>query len=1147
MQDAAITPGFIIVQGNQLEDLRDLAVAWMKKYPLGPLEDEVVLAQSAGIAQWFKFALAEDPEFGIAAALDVQFPSGFMWQAYRTVLGADAIPATSPLDKTALRWRLMRLLPALLNQADAKTAEQFKNLERYLSNDKDGLKRYQLAERIADLFDQYQVYRADWLEAWASGDDKQGPRTAEDIWQPALWRAVLADVGDDALLKSRAGIHGRFKECIAALNEPPKGLPRRVIVFGISSVPVQTLEALKVLSRFSQVLFCVQNPCQHYWGDIVADKDKLKGEYKRQPAKFAAGEASHGHPLLAAWGKQGRDYLHMLDLHDQRDSYSHLFSQINRGRTDLFTAAECPSMLSQLQDDILDLRTLAETREHWGSGIEPAKDLSIRFHVAHSAQREVEILHDQLLARFDADPGLSPRDVIVMLPDVNAYAPHIKAVFGQIPTDDKRYIPFSLADQGQRGRLPLLIALEHLLKLPQSRFCVSEILDLLDVAALRNRYAIEESSLPTLRRWIEEAGIRWGLNAEQRGSFGMPAELNDNTWQFGLRRMLLGYAAGDSASGNIAPYGEVFGLEAALLGPLISLLEHLDVARAELGEPATPEQWVERMQALLQVFFKAEDNADKLLLKQLTKQLDGWFATCDQAGFVERVPLRMVHEEWLAGLDQPALSQRFLGGSVNVCTLMPMRAIPFKVVCLLGMNDGDYPRQQQRFDFDLMQNDYRPGDRSRREDDRYLFLEALLSARQQLYLSWVGRSIRNNSEQVPSVLIGQLRDHLAAGWKLADSGYDKETLLKALTLEHPLQPFSLAYFGGKSGMDALFTYSQEWRKAHEQQESATNEQPLEALARETPLTLKQLGDFMRDPVKAFFSQRLKVYFPEVDQSSADDEVFSFDGLENWKLQDDLSQSLKEWAEQHYDPDAAGVQIQAQFARLKGEGKLPLAGFAQVSVDKLGESMPAMLERYHTALADWAETLDGQLEVKLDAPAPGLADWLGNLRRNAEGQMGQVQLISGELRKDKTYKWHRLIKPWLQHLAMQVVNDGDCVTTLINLSEDVVFQPMDRDEATQHLKSILQLWVEGMQRPLPLACKTAFAWLEAETESKALQDAENEYEGDYGHTELSGSPTLQRCYPDFEALLASGKFTALAKALYGPLFQHLKPAKEGSAA
>lgn len=229
--------------------------------------------------------------------------------------------------------------------------------------------------------------------------------------------------------------------------------------------------------------------------------------------------------------------------------------------------------------------------------------------------------------------------------------------------------------------------------------------------------------------------------------------------------------------------------------------------------------------ALLQVFFLAETEHDEFLLMQLQELRDRWLEVCEDVGLQDLLPLTVVREAWLSGLDQGKLSQRFLAGSVNFCTLMPMRAIPFRVVCLLGMNDGEYPRAQQPLDFDLMASDYRPGDRSRREDDRYLLLEALLSARDQLYISWVGRSIRDNSERPASVLIGQLRDHLAAGWHLAgvDEGQQTdERLLHALTQEHPLQPFSPRYFQKGS---ALFSYAHEWQLLHQHADEAHGRSP----------------------------------------------------------------------------------------------------------------------------------------------------------------------------------------------------------------------------------------------------------------------------------------------------------------------------------
>ncbi|WP_238936477.1 exodeoxyribonuclease V subunit gamma [Pseudomonas typographi] len=1154
MQHAHCLPaGFMIVHGNRLDDLRALAVNWMQRYPLAPLENETVLVHSNGIAQWLKLAMAADRAeggCGIAAALDVQLPSRFLWQAYRTVLGHASTPETSPLDKAPLLWRLMRLLPELLGQP------AFAGLARFLRDDDDGRKLHQLAERLADLFDQYQVYRADWLDDWAVGRDQlrslRGvalPLDDEQRWQAQLWREVLADVGPGALDQSRAGVHRRFLARLAEPGPAPAGLARRVVVFGISSMPAQVLEALAALARHSQVLLCVHNPCRHHWADIVADKELLGHAYRRQPHKLTPNAATgYGQPLLAAWGKQGRDYINLLDSYDDPSHYQPLFQAVNGGRIDLFDDSPPQHLLGQLQNDILELRPLAESRDLWPPVV-LAEDPSVRFHRVHSAQREVEVLHDQLLARFAADPALQPRDVIVMVPDINAYAPHIQAVFGQLPREDRRYIPFTLADQGQRGRQPLLIALEHLLRLPQSRFSVSNILDLLDVPAVRARLGIEEADLPTLQRWIDGAGVRWGVDAAQRESLQMPPGLEQNTWRFGLRRMLLGYASGRApALGGIEPYDEVAGLEAALAGPLLTLIERLDVARQDLLHAATPEVWIERLQALLRVFFKAQGEADQLLLDQLLGLLEQWRVTCELAGFAEPIPLTVAHEAWLAGMEEGRLTQRFLAGAVNFCTLMPMRAIPFKVVCLLGMNDGDFPRQQPAVDFDLMRNDYRPGDRSRREDDRYLLLEALLSARDQLYVSWVGRNIRDNSERVPSVLVGQLRDHVAAGWSLATPG-GGQALLAALTQEHPLQPFSARYFAGQRGPDGLYTYAHEWRQVHAPQVAGSEPASmLAALLPEVPLSLRQLGNLLRDPVAAFFAQRLKVQFAEQALASRDDEAFALTGLEAWRHQDTLVQALKGWVEQAYQPEQLPAQLAAEVERLGRQGELPLGAFGMLNAGVLAAPLPDMLQRYHAHLALWPTVVEGQAaaSVPAQADAPGLEDWLGGLRRNAQGALAYIQLDSKKLWVDGHYRWHNLVRPWVRHLALQL-GERPCTSVWVSLKGDVVFQPMARAQAQAQLQGLLGAWLEAMREPLPVACKTAFAWLQADAEGDAehaLEKARETYEGNYTVAgEVAGSFALRRAYPDFDSLLASERFTAWATRLYGGLFHHLS----GSAA
>jgi exodeoxyribonuclease V gamma subunit len=649
---------------------------------------------------------------------------------------------------------------------------------------------------------------------------------------------------------------------------------------------------------------------------------------------------------------------------------------------------------------------------------------------------------------------------------------------------------------------------------------------LLDVPALRARFAVEERDLPTLHRWIEGAGIRWGMNAEQRAGLGLPAELEQNSWRFGLRRMLLGYAVGSAgACEGIEPYDEIGGLDAALIGPLVALLDALEIAHQELSRPAPPKQWGMRLHALVQLFFLASNEHDDYLLSQLEALRETWLETCESVGLRDELPLTVVREAWLAGLDQGRLSQRFLAGAVNFCTLMPMRAIPFKLVCLLGMNDGDYPRAQPPLDFDLMGSDYRPGDRSRREDDRYLLLEALLSARDQLYISWVGRSIRDNSERPASVLIGQLRDHLASGWRLHAADAD---LLEAMTQEHPLQPFSARYF--HEG-DDLFSYASEWQVLHQASEPGTEVEVLDAYLQEEPLSLGQLQDFLRNPVRHFFSQRLKVFFEAADVPLADEEPFVLDALQRYSLSDRLLEAALG------QPEHTDQALEAQARRLQHSGLLPMAGFGECLQRELIEPLPDLLQRYRQLLALWPTPLTSALPVSLELQGLRLEGWLSGLHQRADGGLLSVTTIPNSIGSIKSRKWHRLTRPWVNHLV--ACASGMALTTALVASDDsLLLAPMEQGAASRILGNLLLAWQTGMRQPLPIAVKTAFAWLGQTDPVKAQAAARKAYEGDGLTTdgERRESPALGRQFADYDVLMADETFPDWCDALYRPLLE-----------
>jgi len=470
-----------------------------------------------------------------------------------------------------------------------------------------------------------------------------------------------------------------------------------------------------------------------------------------------------------------------------------------------------------------------------------------------------------------------------------------------------------------------------------------------------------------------------------------------------------------------------------------------------------------------------------------------------------------------------------------------MRAIPFKRVCLLGMNDGDYPRSRQPVDFDLMAQDSRPGDRSRREDDRYLFLEALLSAREQLYISWVGRSIHDDSERPPSVLVAQLRDHLNAVWSAGTAS----TLSAVLTTQHPLQPFSRAYFPvDSSDRRGLFSYDHEWLQAH-QGYKADDDQPLAYLPPAVPLTLAELSGFLKAPVDTFYRRRLQIQFINVQAQDTDNETFRLNGLQHWALERELIDQAVVKATDDADLER---RLQGRLERMRARGDLGMGSTEQVSEKQLYSRMPDLYLRYREALQDWPDPLDPAWNFRRtlsnEQGAVDVADRIGQLRTRPDGAVCRVVIANSSLLEKnagaRALKYASVLDDWVVHLAGCSINDA--FHTLVlgkEESRQVLLPPVGCDQARALIETLLSYWIKGQTQPLPIEPSTAYAYLRGlfppkkeGSEALGLEKAEQAFDATLAYRGVY----LARAFPDFESLTQAGDFAALVRDLYEPLWQ-----------
>ena len=1018
-----------LYHSNKMESLLQALLAVIEQPLENPFSAETMLVQNQGMSRWITQGIAERQ--GIAANLDFPLPATFIWRIFELQL--ERVPDSSSFDKESLLWRCMALLPRY-----AQT-EGFEEIANYLSGDDATLKCYQLSRRIADLFDQYLVYRADMISRWEVGE--------ETHWQARLWRAMREQSAEP----HRAALIEEFLTSLDAQGAAAE-IPQRITLFGLSALPPLYLDIIASLSEHIEVHLFLLNPSLNYWGDIVAEKDlaRLRGLWRQHDRADVSELYMEGNPLLASMGKLARDFLDQMHEYQAVDY-------------DFFEAPQQGTLLAAVQEDILNLQQRG-TEELPVCTIEPA-DRSIQIHSCHSPMREVQVLHDQLLSLFESLEDLTPQDVVVMSPDIDQLAPYIEAVFGGAPA--QRYIPFSIADQSDAAQDPLVETLLGWLELPFDRFEAPTVLSWLELPAVQRCFSLDLEAVERIKKWVSESGIRWGIDSEHRQQLGIDEADNSNSWAFGFERLFVGYALSPASSlyDSVAPFTDVEGNEALWLGELQAFIETLDGWRKELARPADISHWQRRINLMMEQLFLPDEDEEQML-KSVRDALDKLVEHADRAGFGGRLDASVLRQHLTAQVGSGSGSRRFLTGRVSFCNMVPMRSIPFRVVCLLGMNDSDYPRIDKPLGFDLIAQHPRKGDRSRREDDRYLFLESILSAREVLYISYVGHSQQDNSVKLASVVVSELLDYVRQGYQLDDGD-----LRQQLLTEHPLQPFSERNF-------TLGSYAAEWlERGDGRQQFIDDVLPLVDESTET-IELNELKAFFVNPARSFL-KRLGVANAEYDEALAESELFELDSLQAYFLKDDVLSGLLN-----------GGDNEGCYKLAKARGELPHGSFGEIAFTHTTEQ----LEEFSQKIVSMQEQLGSPVDIGV---VVGSAMVSGRVSALVNG--GCFSYRPAKLKpKDQ-------LLLWIDHLALCAVGNGGEST---HLAEDKLFKldAVEPEAAVLQLSELVKLYHQGKNMPLPFYPATSLAYAQriaaGKDEYVAIKAAGSKWED--GHYPGEGS-------------------------------------------
>lgn len=1061
-----------VYRSNRLEELVD-CLSQVVSQPLPHILDpEIILIQSAGMERYLSREVAR--RVGVLAGARFPFPRAFIRDIFNQALGADE--AGDPFERQSMSWLLFSELKKVTGMPG------FEALSAHLKDDIDSSRRLLLAERFAYLFDQYITYRPDMILEWSDVSSNQS-------MQEQLWQRICA-------LVPTPNFAERSKRFLKELSndELARVLPARISVFGGPGLPPLYLQILQRMGQVVPVHMFALTVCKHYFFDTTS-----LGRSSSQE------NSQHAHPLLASMGQVGGDFQYLLEgLGGYIEGPARFFADAvpveahvaesapiekrgKRGKTEagqlslfanptaaLGAQAQATTILALLQRSLLEGQI--DKVEH---NCEINVDDSITIDNCHSRLREVETLHDRLLDWFAHDPNLRPEDVVVLAPDIEAYSALIEAVFSA-RAGERPHIPYRVVDRSFRHEDSAARALLLALKLLKSRFKVGDLLDLLQLEPVRSRYEVSTSDLDRLTEWLTAVNIRCNVDEQHRVSFGLPA-FDENTFRFGLRRLLLGYLLADDGEqiyAGIVPHDDIATAEGPLLGRLCELCENLFSLRDRLvlagPEGLSLKDWSSFLVDLTDTLI-AESNEgqwDVGALRQSLYEIESRARVVQESEMQEeRLGLPAMMHLLERELKDTRFSSDYLSGGVTFCAMLPLRNVPFLHVCVLGMNQGEFPRNETKDPLNIMAEKREPGDRSLRSDDRYLFLEILLSARKKLSLSYVGRSIQDNSLIPPSVLIAEL---------IAGAALLGGEQCKPLVREHPLQPFHPSYFSSELAAKAPRSFDQSYFQGALSLASVKTSPPqllTRPLIPQPPpheVVLSELVRYFKDPANQFL--RYCGIGIQTDGATFEErEPVAADPLERYVIGERLLAL-------HNRQQSPSESLELR------RGSLPVGQAGQVLLDDISKTS-RLIAQLGKQLSSSEQTRVASISLTLVRSAvtdlhkifenmPELSEALTVLTSESGKQMvlsGALTGVCGPIRLVQGYgreNYKRRMSLWIEHLALCAQDPNFESSVLLSRGDDtnpvslIGYSRVEPSRAKQMLSTLCGLFHLGRHYPLP---------------------------------------------------------------------------------
>ena len=1004
-----------------------------------PFQPEIVAVPSKGVERWLAQRLSHTlgAVDGDGVCANVVFPS------YTRLLD-DAVTAVHDGYAEAVeRWAPQRAVWPLLRVIDrCSPAEPWcQVLATHLSNQHRG-RRFAVAAKLARLFDRYGQSRPGMIRAWRNGDDEQGEGTAlaDDLrWQAELWRRLSDELGTPAPAEL-------LDDACASVAAGPS-----FSVFGATRISPARVQMLRALAEQRDVHLWLHHPSPALW----------QATKVQRPGRRRAQRPPVRHPLLASLSRDVCELQQLLVDVPHRDEHHPI-------------AARPDTLLGRLQDELAGDRVPTQ-RTRIDSG-----DRSLQVHAAHGPARQVEVVREAILALLAADDTLEPRDIVIMCPDVEAFAPLVAASFGM--ADEPGGHPAAklrvrLADRSLRQTNPMLGLLSQLLDLAAGRVSATQMLDLAGATPVRKRFGFDDDDLERLRGWTVAANARWGLDAPHRTAYGLNA-VAQGTWRSAIDRLLLGVAMEDAGSwvDSTLPLDDVDSGDIDLVGRFAELVDRVDRAVHEMDGGHRVRSWTTLLERLVRSLGEPEQAWQAIQLRHELEDVAESAADTDVT--LDLADVTALLRGQLAGRPTRA---SFRTGTLTVCTLVPMRSVPHRVVCLLGMDDRAFPRQGIADGDDVLARDPRSGERDVRSEDRQLFLDAICAAQEHLIIAYTGADPRSGAEVPPCVPLSELLDAVDATALAPDGARGRDHVV----VRHPLQPFDARnYRRGELGTPGPFSFDPlGMAGAAAAARPRVSVPPLVSAPLPRPhadpvVALDDLVRFLQHPVRGFLRQRLDVSTP-ADEDDPDDALpVELDGLQGWAIGDRVLRRCLAGA-----PPGTVARLE----RLRGE--LPPGLLGQSAMRAIGRRVQALLDASELE----RQTEPTALDIALALPdGRVLAGTVGGIRGDTILSVDYSTLAPK----------HRLTA-WVRYLAVVAgTDDAHYRAVTVGRNRDgarrSIFAGVPPERASAYLRVLVRIRDAGLREPLPLALKTSATYADrrrAVDADIAVDEARKQWEAD----------------------------------------------------